>query len=68
MFSQNDVDLANDQAKQVDFRIDGMETEADRTVLQALKDPLMHVLRNAICHGIEMPAERVGLGKRLRAK
>lgn len=56
-------DLANDQAKQVDFRIDGMETEADRTVLQALKDPLMHVLRNAICHGIEMPAERVRLGK-----
>jgi two-component system chemotaxis sensor kinase CheA len=40
-----------------------METGADRAVLQALKDPLMHVLRNAICHGIEPSQERVVVGK-----
>ena len=41
----------------------GFEVLADRMVLQALKDPLMHVLRNAVTHGIELPAERTRRGK-----
>ncbi|HEV3342187.1 MAG TPA: response regulator [Pirellulales bacterium] len=56
-------DLARDEQKQLDFRVAGFETFADRMVLQALKDPLMHVLRNAVTHGIEPPDERARRGK-----
>lgn len=56
-------DLARDEGKQVDFRVEGFEVEADRAVLQALKDPLMHALRNAVSHGIEPPQERQNRGK-----
>jgi two-component system chemotaxis sensor kinase CheA len=56
-------DLARDEGKEIDFRINGLEIEADRMVLQALKDPLMHVLRNAVSHGLEPPDERRRLGK-----
>ena len=51
-------DLAHDEGKELNFRMSGMETEADRAVLQALKDPLMHVLRNAVSHGIELSQQR----------
>lgn len=51
-------DLAHDQAKKVQFRVTGSEIRADRAILQALKDPLMHLLRNAVSHGIETPRER----------
>jgi len=56
-------DLAEVEKKEVDFRLSGSAVRADRMVLQALKDPVMHLLRNAISHGIEAPAERVGKGK-----
>ena len=56
-------DLVRDQQKQIEFRVDGFDVLADRMVLQALKDPLMHVLRNAVTHGIESPAERSRRGK-----
>jgi two-component system chemotaxis sensor kinase CheA len=56
-------DLARDEGKEIQFRSSGMQIEADRLVLQALKDPLMHVLRNTIAHGIETPAERKAAGK-----
>jgi two-component system chemotaxis sensor kinase CheA len=56
-------DLARDQQKEIEFRADGFDVLADRMVLQALKDPLMHVLRNAVTHGIESPAERSRGGK-----
>ncbi len=56
-------DLAQSVGKEVEFRVTGLEVKADRLVLQALKDPLMHVLRNAICHGIEPPEERIRRGK-----
>lgn len=52
-------EIAHDQGKEVDFRTEGMEVQADRLVLQALKDPVMHLLRNAVSHGIELPADRV---------
>lgn len=56
-------DLARDEGKELNFRTSGMQIEADRLVLQALKDPLMHILRNTIAHGIETPAERKANGK-----
>ena len=56
-------DLASELGKSVDFRFLGLDVEADRVVLQALKDPLMHMLRNSIGHGIESKEARVSLGK-----
>jgi two-component system chemotaxis sensor kinase CheA len=56
-------DLARDEGKEIDFRTEGFETQADRTVLEALKDPVMHLLRNAASHGIERPGERQARGK-----
>jgi len=56
-------DLARDEAKEIDFRATCIGVHADRGVLDALKDPLMHVLRNAVSHGIEKPAERLAKGK-----
>jgi two-component system, chemotaxis family, sensor kinase CheA len=57
-------DLAREENKEIDFRLSGSGVRADRIVLQALKDPVMHLLRNAISHGIEAPAERASAGKR----
>ena len=48
-------DLAREENKEIDFRLSGSGVRADRIVLQALKDPVMHLLRNAISHGIETP-------------
>ncbi len=56
-------ELSRDEGKQLEFHCEGLDVEADRMVLQALKDPLMHLLRNAVCHGIEPPAERSRAGK-----
>jgi two-component system, chemotaxis family, sensor kinase CheA len=56
-------DLARDQGKEIEFRVTGFEVLADRMVLQALKDPLMHVLRNAVTHGVESSVERQRRGK-----
>ncbi len=49
--------------KQVDLRIQGEDTEIDKTVLEHLSDPLVHIIRNAIDHGLETPEERVAAGK-----
>lgn len=51
-------DAARTEGKQVDFHIDGHTVELDKKVLEALKDPLLHLLRNAVAHGIETPDER----------
>lgn len=56
-------DLADEAGKQVQFDLRGLDIEADRMVLQALKDPLMHVLRNSLAHGIETADEREAAGK-----
>jgi len=56
-------DLAAEENKEIDFRLSGSGVRADRIVLQALKDPVMHLLRNAISHGIETREERVSRGK-----
>nr|MDQ2688633.1 chemotaxis protein CheA [Armatimonadota bacterium] len=56
-------DLAQKTGKEIDFQITGGETELDRTVLEALGDPLIHLLRNSMDHGIETPDERLAAGK-----
>ncbi len=56
-------DLAHQQGKQVHLIVEGGEITADKRVLEELKDPLMHMLRNAVDHGIETPEERLRAGK-----
>ncbi|MFC6786900.1 chemotaxis protein CheA [Halobaculum halobium] len=56
-------DLARDQSKDVNFDIDGRDIELDRTILTEIRDPLVHILRNAVDHGIEPPEEREAAGK-----
>ncbi|MFB6109754.1 MAG: chemotaxis protein CheA [Halodesulfurarchaeum sp.] len=56
-------DLAREEDKQVDFTIEGDDVELDRTILTEISDPLMHILRNAVDHGIEPPEEREANGK-----
>lgn len=56
-------DLSNQLGKKVDLQIEGRDTELDRTAVDALVEPLMHLVRNAIDHGIEVPDERRAAGK-----
>jgi len=56
-------DLARKHGKEVNFEVLGKETELDRAILEELPDPLLHILRNAIDHGIEPSEERVRKGK-----
>lgn len=56
-------DLASAMQKDVRLEISGEETELDRTLLESLTDPLTHLLRNSIDHGIERPEERKAAGK-----
>lgn len=56
-------DLTKQQGKEVNLAIEGGDTRVDRRILEEMKDPLMHILRNAIDHGIETPQERENLGK-----
>ena len=59
-------DLARAEGKQVEFVVTGADTELDRVILESLSEPLTHLLRNAIVHGIETPAERERAAKRAR--
>lgn len=61
-------DISRAEGKEVEVDVRGLEVEADRNVLQRLKDPILHIARNAISHGIETPAERLALGKRPAAR
>lgn len=56
-------DAAKRTGKEVELFIKGEETEVDKTVIEAIADPLVHLLRNAVDHGIEPPEERRRLGK-----
>ncbi len=62
-FSRMVRDLSRRQDKRATLRIEGADTEVDRDLLEALRDPVMHLLRNAVAHGIETPAERAAAGK-----
>jgi two-component system, chemotaxis family, sensor kinase CheA len=56
-------DLGREHGKEVRLLIHGAETEIDRQILEEVRDPLMHLLRNAVDHGVEPPQERVAHGK-----
>lgn len=56
-------DLAQDLGKNIDLSMLGQETELDRQVLELIKDPLTHMIRNAADHGLETPAERLAANK-----
>jgi two-component system chemotaxis sensor kinase CheA len=60
-------DLSKELGKEVDVSIEGVEITLDKRILAQIKDPLMHLLRNCIDHGIEKPEERVRQGKARRA-
>jgi two-component system chemotaxis sensor kinase CheA len=56
-------DLAQESKKEAVFQVVGGETELDKRVLEQIKDPLIHLLRNAVDHGIESPRDREAVGK-----
>jgi two-component system chemotaxis sensor kinase CheA len=56
-------DMAVTLGKQIRLEMDGTETELDRTIIEAIKDPLVHLVRNACDHGIEAPEVRTRMGK-----
>ncbi|MFN3218194.1 MAG: chemotaxis protein CheA [Acidimicrobiales bacterium] len=56
-------DLANQCHKKVRIEMSGKETELDKTIIEAIKDPLTHIVRNTVDHGIEAPPERAAAGK-----
>ena len=56
-------DLSRILGKDVEIRLEGQETEIDRSIIEEISDPLTHIIRNCLDHGIEFPEERVRLGK-----
>jgi two-component system, chemotaxis family, sensor kinase CheA len=56
-------DLAGEFNKQVSLQLSGEETEIDKFVVERMMDPLLHLVRNAVCHGLETPQERAAAGK-----
>lgn len=61
-------DVSHELGKEVAFTMEGREIELDRSLLEAIGDPLLHLLRNALDHGIEDPAARVAAGKTARGE
>ncbi len=68
MFPKLVRDLSRDAGKQVDFAASGGEIELDKRVLEEIKDPLIHLVRNCVDHGVETPGERKAKCKPLRGK
>lgn len=56
-------DLSKEQKKDIDFVIEGGDIELDKTIIENLTDPLLHIIRNSIDHGIELPDDRIKAGK-----
>jgi two-component system chemotaxis sensor kinase CheA len=57
-------DMARELGKEVELVVDGEDTRADRAVVEALREPLLHLIRNALDHGLESRVDRVAAGKR----
>ncbi|ACM20513.1 sensor histidine kinase CheA associated with MCPs of class 40H [Geotalea daltonii FRC-32] len=55
--------ISREQGKKVELRLFGADTELDKLIIEDISDPMMHIIRNAIDHGIETPGERVRAGK-----
>lgn len=60
-------DLARQLGKEVELVLSGEETELDKTMIEDLNDPLVHLVRNAVDHGIESPEDRIAVGKKPQA-
>ncbi|MCK5508430.1 MAG: chemotaxis protein CheW [Desulfobacterales bacterium] len=56
-------DMSRDLEKSIDLQIEGQEVELDKTILESINDPLTHLIRNSVDHGIESPVERERIGK-----
>lgn len=56
-------DLSGQLGKEIDLVIEGGETELDRTVIEEIADPLIHLIRNSVDHGVELPQDRIAHGK-----
>jgi two-component system, chemotaxis family, sensor kinase CheA len=56
-------DMAMSLGKQIQLQMDGADTELDKTIIEVIKDPLMHIIRNSCDHGIEVPEVRLSAGK-----
>jgi len=56
-------DLSRKMEKKIEFIMEGQETEVDRSIIEHLRDPLLHLLRNSVDHGVETPKERLAAGK-----
>jgi two-component system chemotaxis sensor kinase CheA len=56
-------DLAHGCGKQIRLETEGKDTELDKTILEAIKDPLTHIVRNSVDHGVESPEDRLAAGK-----
>jgi len=56
-------DLSKELGKEIDFVIEGGDIELDKNIIEHLTDPLLHIIRNSVDHGIEMPDERIKSGK-----
>ncbi len=57
-------DMSKSLGKEIDFIVEGEEVELDRSIIEAIGDPLTHMVRNSIDHGVEMPSERIASGKK----
>ncbi len=62
-FSRLVRDISNDLGKEVEFVTEGMDTELDKSSIDMIAEPLVHILRNAVDHGVELPEERLEHGK-----
>ena len=67
-FSRVVRDLSAKLGKQCDLTIEGKDVEVDKTIVEAIADPLTHLVRNAVDHGLETPADRVNAGKNATGK
>jgi len=63
MFQRPVRDIAREEGKEVNMVVLGGETKIDKTIFEIITDPLMHIIRNAVSHGIEPVAERIAIGK-----
>jgi two-component system, chemotaxis family, sensor kinase CheA len=61
-------DLSKETGKEIDLEMTGEETELDKSIIEELNDPLIHIIRNAADHGVELPDVRVQHGKQARGK
>ncbi|MBU6392706.1 MAG: chemotaxis protein CheA, partial [Planctomycetes bacterium] len=61
-------DLAKERHKEIDFILEGSEIELDKAIIDAVGEPVIHLLRNSIDHGIELPEERQRLNKNIQGK